>query len=452
MDRIPIHPILKEISRFFTQNGHSVYLVGGAVRDITLGKKPDDWDIATDATPEQVTAIFHRVIPTGIEHGTVTIPFRDHMIECTTFRTEAGYSDGRRPDAVGYAATIEEDLSRRDFTMNAIAVSLPDGRVTDPFGGRDDIARGVIRTVGVASERFNEDGLRPIRAVRFSAQLGFAIDEDTLAAIPGALGVTARVAKERIKDELVKLLVSATPSSGLRFMESAGLLELIIPELYACRGVEQKGLHEFDVLDHLFAACDASPRESLEVRLAALFHDVGKPAVRATDADGNFTFYNHETVSAEMTDKILTRLRFPLKTTATVTHLVRQHMFHYEPNWTDAAVRRFIVRAGEEHIPALFALRRADACAITGLKTEPAHLLEFGDRIKAVTAAKHAFSLKDLALNGKDLIALGIPAGPMTGVILKELLETVLDDPALNTRERLTEIAAAIFQARNVEH
>lgn len=450
MDRIPVHPILKELSRFFTQSGHHVYLVGGAVRDIVLGKKPEDWDVATDATPNEVASIFHRVIPTGIDHGTVTIPFREHMIECTTFRTETGYSDGRRPDAVGYAATIEEDLSRRDFTMNAIAVSLPEGIVTDPFGGRKDIARGIIRTVGLASERFGEDGLRPIRAVRFSAQLGFAIDEETLAAIPGALSVTAKVAKERVRDELVKLVLSPTPSAGLRFMESAGLLGLILPELYACRGIEQKGRHEFDVLDHLYAACDASPRASLEIRLAALFHDVGKPRVRATDTEGNYTFYNHEIVSAEMTETIMNRLRFPLKTIATVVHLVRQHMFHYEPNWTDAAVRRFIVRAGEEHIDQLFALRRADACAITGILTEPAHLAEFTDRIRAVTEASHAFSLKDLSLNGKDLIALGIPPGPMTGLILKELLEAVLDDPELNTRERLSEIAIALRDERTV--
>ena len=446
MDRIPVHPILKDLSRFFTQSGHRAYLVGGAVRDIVLGKKPEDWDIATDATPEEVARLFRRVIPTGIEHGTVTIPFKNHLIECTTFRTEAGYTDGRRPDSVGYAATIEEDLSRRDFTMNAIAVSLPDGAVTDPFGGREDIKRGVIRTVGVASERFGEDGLRPIRAVRFSAQLGFAIDEETLAAIPGALGVTARVARERIKDELVKLLASPAPSAGLRFMESAGLLELILPELYACRGIDQKGMHEFDVLDHLFAACDASPRESLEIRLTALFHDVGKPVVRAVDADGNYTFHHHETVSAEIAGRVLARLRFPIKTTERVAHLVRQHMFHYEPSWTDAAVRRFIVRAGEEHIESLFALRRADACAITGLKTEPAHLLEFGDRIKAVTEAKHAFSLKDLAINGKDLSALGIPAGPATGHILRELLEATLDDPSLNEADRLREIANAIYR------
>ena len=450
MDRIPVHPILKELSHFFTRQGYRVYLVGGAVRDIHLGKKPVDWDVATDATPEQVATLFSHIIPTGIEHGTVTIPFKDRMIECTTFRTEQGYSDGRRPDSIDYAVTIEEDLSRRDFTMNAIAVSLPDGKITDPYNGRADISAGIIRTVGNASERFSEDGLRPLRAVRFSAQLGFAIEEETLAAIPSALQITAMVAKERIRDELEKLLHSPEPSAGLRFMESAGLLKLILPELQACRGIEQKGSHKFDVLDHLFLACDACPRESIELRLAGLFHDIGKPQARAIDSSGVYTFYNHETVSAEIAQKIMERLRFPLKTTATVTHLIRQHMFHYEPAWTDAAVRRFIVRAGEKSVENLFALRRADACAMTGLKTEPAHLAEFGERIQAVIAKKHAFSLKDLAVNGRDLMAEGIPSGPVTGLILAELLDAVIEDPELNERKKLLEIADASYRQKHI--
>ena len=201
MDRVPVPAVLKDFSRFFTSGGFQVFLVGGAVRDLFLDKKADDWDVATDARPEEVATLFKRIIPTGIEHGTVTIPFRDKMIECTTFRTETGFSDGRRPDSVSFHSTIEEDLARRDFTMNAIAVSLPEGNIVDPFGGRADIAAGMIRTVGTASERFAEDGLRPLRAVRFSSQLGFTIDGPTLAAIEPAIPVTARVAKERIRDE-----------------------------------------------------------------------------------------------------------------------------------------------------------------------------------------------------------------------------------------------------------
>jgi len=404
--------------------------------------------VATDARPEEVATLFRRIIPTGIEHGTVTIPFRDKMIECTTFRTETGFSDGRRPDSVSFHATIEEDLARRDFTMNAIAVSLPEGTVVDPFGGRTDIRSGIIRTVGTAGERFSEDGLRPLRAVRFASQLGFMIDGPTLQAIEPALPVTARVARERIRDELVKILVSPVPSKALHFMEITGLLRLVLPELSSCRGVEQKGMHLHDVLDHLLASCDAAPADRLELRLAALLHDAGKPLVRAVGTDGQFTFHNHETESARITAAVMERLRFPLKTQRNVCHLVARHMFHYEPSWTDTAVRRFIVRVGEEHIADLFALRRADSQGITGNAAEPQHLAEFRSRIDRVLEAEHAFSLKDLKVNGKDLMAAGVPPGPRTGLILDELLEAVLEDPSLNTRERLVEIVTEIVRNR----
>jgi poly(A) polymerase/tRNA nucleotidyltransferase (CCA-adding enzyme) len=449
MDRARVPTPLQELSVFFTNKGFQVYLVGGAVRDMFLGKEADDWDIATNATPEEVSALFaKRIIPTGIEHGTVTIPFKGHMIECTTFRTEQGYSDGRRPDSIAYAATIEEDLSRRDFTMNAIAVSLPEGRIIDPFGGRADIRAGVIRTVGVAAERFAEDGLRPLRGVRFSSQLGFNIDDATLAAIPVAIPVTAKVACERVREEFSKILTSPVPSVGIRFMEQTGLLKLILPELASCRGVEQKGMHKLDVLDHLLAACDACPTGNLELRLAGLFHDIGKPAVRADDGAGTYTFYNHEMTSAKIAVAVMTRLRYPLKTCKTVEHLVKQHMFHYESHWTDAAVRRFIVRVGPDQIENLFTLRRADSHAIAGITPDPRLLAEFSERIQTVLDADHAFSLRDLAVNGKDLLAEGIPAGPETGHILNELFESVLDDPALNTRDRLLEIARAIHAAK----
>lgn len=446
MDRVQLPSLLIELSRFFTSGGFQVYLVGGAVRDIFLNKKEDDWDIATDATPEQVSRLFKRIIPTGIEHGTVTIPFRGKMIECTTFRTEQGFSDGRRPDSVSFAGSIEEDLSRRDFTMNAVAVSLPEGCVVDPYNGRVDIKNGIIRSVGNAWERFAEDGLRPLRAVRFASQLGFSIENTTLAAISPALPVTARVATERVRDELIKLLVAPVPSKGLRFMETTGLLNLVLPELQFCRGIEQKGAHHFDVLDHLFLSCDACEPISIELRLASLFHDIGKPDVRAVDCSGFYTFYNHEKVSAQKTADILERLRFPLKTVKCVTHLIREHMFHYESSWTDAAVRRFIVRAGKESIDLLFALRRADAIGITGFPGDNLLLCEFHERINALITLQQAFSLKDLAINGKDLILSGIPSGPLTGYILNELLETVLENQELNTKCQLMEIADRIFR------
>ncbi|MBN2812005.1 MAG: HD domain-containing protein [Spirochaetales bacterium] len=450
MHKIQVPEILKKISVAFKSAGFSVYLVGGAVRDHFLGKEHDDLDIATDATPDQVARLFKRIIPTGIEHGTVTIIVGDRHIECTTFRTEEGYTDGRRPDKIEFAPTIEEDLSRRDFTMNAIAAALPEGIITDPFNGIQDIRHGIIRTVGDAKERFSEDGLRPMRAVRFAAQLGFSIERKTLDAIGPALQVTAQVAIERIRDEFIKIALAPKPSIGLRCMEETGLLRLIFPELQNCRGIEQKGLHAFDVLDHIYFACDSAP-PAIELRLAALFHDIGKPAVRAIGPGGEWTFHNHETESARIAENILKRLKFPVKLTQQTTHLIRQHMFNYQSEWTDAAVRRFIVRVGEESIQDLFSLRRADTAAITGT---PAHALkhtmldEFDDRIQKIQKEKHAFALKDLSVNGGDLVSLGIGPGPVTGKILNELLETVLDDPELNEKQRLLEIARLIYQKK----
>ncbi|GHV84675.1 hypothetical protein AGMMS50230_02830 [Spirochaetia bacterium] len=265
MNNLRLAPVLKEIAAVFSSAGKEVYLVGGAVRDLLLGRASADWDLATNARPEEVTALFKRVIPTGIKHGTVTIRHKGTSIEVTTFRTESEYSDGRRPDEVRYAAAIEEDLSRRDFTMNAAAVKLPEGILVDPFNGQSDIKRRLIRCVGKAEERFAEDGLRPMRAVRFAAQLGFNLEEKTLLAIPGALPTTAMVAAERIREELDKTLASASPQTGLVIMEETGLLKFILPELETCRGIEQKGYHRFDVLDHsLFALAYAANRTSRE--------------------------------------------------------------------------------------------------------------------------------------------------------------------------------------------
>jgi len=275
-----IHPILKEIASIFTNNGKEIYLVGGAVRDMLLGKKIHDWDLTTNALPEEVTEIIRRaggkVIPTGIKHGTVTVLYKNQSAEITTFRTESDYIDGRRPDKVSYAASIEEDLSRRDFTMNAIALRLPAGEIVDPFGGEKDIKAKIIRCVGNPLERFNEDGLRPMRAVRFASQLGFKIEKNTLDVIPGTLEICAKVSWERVRDEVDKILGSNKPSLGFHLMEKTGLLNLFIPELSTCRGIEQKGFHDFDVLDHSLLACDyaAMKNYSNDVRLASLFHDV----------------------------------------------------------------------------------------------------------------------------------------------------------------------------------
>jgi putative nucleotidyltransferase with HDIG domain len=458
MEHIKIPPPLSKMRTLLAEKGFASYLVGGAVRDTLRGKPMSDWDVATNARPEDVCAIFRRVIPTGIEHGTVTVLFMGHKIEVTTFRTEADYSDGRHPDSVSYTASIEEDLSRRDFTINAIAASLADGKITDPFGGRADIKQKILRTVGDPRDRFVEDGLRPVRAIRFAATLGFAIDSKTQEAIPGALEKTRLVSIERFRDEFVKMLGADEPSVALKLMEQTGILPLFLPELCVCRGVDQKDYrnhHQFDVLDHLFYACDGAPKDNLTVRLAALFHDIGKPLVKETiqkpDASGIShsicTFYNHEQKSAELCKRIMTRLRFPNQLIVGASHLVAEHMFHYEPSWSDSAIRRFVVRVTPEAIPDLFDLRIADAYGMTCARPPidrggwAENLLEFKERIDAVLAEKTALSLKDLAVSGSDLLAIGIPPGKAIGLVLHELLETVLDNPAENEREHLLQIA-----------
>lgn len=464
MHSIKIPLVLQKMNSIFEENGFKAYLVGGAVRDALMGKEPSDWDLTTNATPEQVMKIFHKVIPTGIAHGTVTVHFMKEEIEVTTFRTESDYSDGRHPDKVEYTGNIEEDLSRRDFTMNAIAVSIKDGSLVDPFDGQKDIKKKIIRTVGNPYERFSEDGLRPVRAVRFSAQLGFEIEKETFKAIsdPKILSVTKGISVERFRDELMKLLKAEKPSYGLKIMEESGIMHLFMPEFDVCRGCIQgdfRGFHEFDVMDHLLYACDGAPKEKPIVRLAALFHDIGKPKSKKvvhTDAGDTNTFYSHERYSAEITKTLMTRLKFSNAEIESVCHLVENHMFNYEPNWTDAAVRRFLVKVKFENVEDLFDLRLAD---IYGMHNIPvrmhdtstvALLLEFKERIDKEEAQKTALDLKSLAVNGKDLMQNGIPAGKILGQILNELFETVLDDPAQNTKETLLNIAKNLYESRTL--
>ncbi|MDY2826115.1 MAG: HD domain-containing protein [Treponema sp.] len=457
-----IPDILKKMNEIFVQHGYKAYLVGGAVRDMLMGKEPHDWDVTTDATPEQVMSIFRKVIPTGIAHGTVTVHFMKNEIEVTTFRTESDYSDGRHPDKVEYTGNIEEDLSRRDFTINAIASYLGDGTITDPFHGRDDIKRKVIRTVGNPLERFSEDGLRPVRAVRFSAQLGFEIERETLKAIsePEILKKTSGISLERFRDELLKLMKAEKPSAGLKLMEESGILDIFIPEFKKCRGCIQgdfRGYHQFDVLDHLFYACDGAPASKQNVRLAALFHDIGKPDVKRvipTPQGDQFTFYNHEAKSQQITKEILFRLKFSNAEIANICHLVVNHMFNYTQDWTDAAVRRFLAKIQAENLEDLYDLRLAD---IYGMNNAPvrgqdsrtiALLNELKDRISKETEKNSVLSLKQLAVNGKDLMKNGISAGKDLGFVLNQLLETVLEDPSQNEKEQLIKIALNIYKKR----
>ena len=469
--KIKLDSTLIEFGKVFFQAGYKAYLVGGAVRDMLMKVPAHDWDVATNATPQDVIKLFKFVVPTGIEHGTVTVHYKGNEIEVTTFRTEAGYSDGRHPDSINYAATIEEDLARRDFTMNAIAASLEDGTITDPYGGQDDIKNKLIRTVGAAHERFMEDGLRPVRALRFASKLGFSIEKNTYSEIfkEEIQAKAASISIERFRDEFEKIMASPKPSVGLKLLEESGLLDIFIPEFKICRGCIQsdyRAFHKFDVLDHLFYACDGAPADKLNVRLAALFHDIGKPAAKKilheTVLDGEkndgskkeietITFYNHEAFGEKITQKLMTRLKFSNDMISNVCHLVKEHMFHYESNWSEAAVRRFIIRVKPECMEDLYDLRLADMYGMYNEKVDVRYsesvklLLELKARVEKELSKKTALSLKSLAVNGRDLMQLGIPAGKELGRILNELLECVIEDPAMNNKERLIETAKKIF-------
>lgn len=434
--------MLKEVGRIFGDRHYDAYLVGGAVRNRIAGLPDTDFDLATDARPEQVVSLFRRVIPTGIKHGTVTVFYKGHKIEVTTFRADGAYSDARHPDNVQFGVSIEEDLKRRDFTMNAMAVSLATGELSDPHGGRKDIRARIIRAIGDPSERFREDGLRLMRACRFACQLEFSVSNETLEGMRLQADRILGVSAERIQDELVKVLASPQPSIAFELMDRSGLLPLLFPELEQCKGIEQKGIHEFDVFKHSLLACDGAPRDRLELRLAALFHDLGKPVAYALDENGSPTFYGHEIESEKLTTAILKRLRFSNAVEEKVRHLVRHHMFHYEENWSDSAVRRFLARVGKDSVEELFLLRRADTYGAAGRYVDDRALADFSAHIHRVLESEDALTIKDLAVDGNVLSSeAGIPKGPIMGTVLKELLASVLDDPSLNTRENLIRIA-----------
>jgi len=440
-----------DLALVFKTAGFQCHLVGGAVRDIMMGRPHSDFDIATDALPAQVVFLFHKVIPTGIKHGTMTVLFKGMTFEVTTFRTETDYSDGRRPDTVAFQPSIFDDLARRDFTINAMAYDLIANRLNDPHEGEKDLRRRLIRAIGEPAERFREDGLRPLRACRIAAQLSFAVDTPTRDAIPGALDILARVSAEKVPHEPPKTLQGPVPSTGLFPMKDTGILGVILPELLEGVGVTQGSLHCYDVFTHSLYACDAAPAESLLLRMAALFHDIGKPRVRAVDQEARPTFYEHERVSAGMTEEILSRLKLPNIVVKDVAHLVAHHMFNYQEEWSDAAVRRLIARVGESKVKDIIALRRADQIGMCreNARSFPEGLAAFAARVTSVLEAGRAFTVRQMAADGIDIMSrLGLPPGPQVGIILEELLQAVLDDPSLNEKEKLLQIAEKFYNQR----
>ena len=324
------------------EHGKRGWVVGGCVRDLLRGRTPSDWDVATDARPEEMKRIFRKVIETGIAHGTVTVIVRGQHYEVTTLRGEGAYTDGRRPDAVHFVDDIVADLARRDFTINAIAIDPVDGHVIDPFDGQKDLAAHVIRAVGDARERFGEDGLRVLRAARFAATLECAVEPGTLAAMadPRSLDTYRKVSAERVRDEWLKAMKAHRPSRAFELMLSTGLLAISCPEMVESVGCEQNKHHQYDVWGHAMASLDACEPEPV-LRVAALLHDVGKPRSRQmSDKTKDWTFYEHERIGAEMAEPILTRLKFSNDERDRVVRLVRHHLVCYAPSWSDAAVRR----------------------------------------------------------------------------------------------------------------
>ncbi len=428
--------------------GAELMLVGGAVRDELLGRPHADWDLATKLLPQAVMDRARvaglKVIPTGLQHGTVTVILEDQPVEVTTFRSDGDYLDGRRPESVRLGVDLVEDLSRRDFTINAMALPVGGGDLVDPFGGRADLAAGIIRAVGDPLKRFGEDGLRTLRACRFASQLGFEIEAATLAAIPQRLEVARRVAAERVFTELDKLLRGAEPERGLHLLAESGLLDLWLPELRPMFGCAQNRHHRHDVWLHTLEVVRLVPAES-GLRWAALLHDAGKPGTRSIGPDGELHFYGHEERSLEMAEWILERLKASHALRKEVAALIRHHCTSPTAAWGDAACRRFLGRLGEDGLSledwATFRLADHQGKGVEVEARLGEHQLMVS-RLVALASARPPLALRDLALDGAALMKLaGRPGGPWLGQLQRQLLEAVLDDPAANTTQGLSRLA-----------
>ena len=438
-----IPPHVAALMERLRANGYAAYLVGGSLRDLLLGREPADWDLATDARPEQVAAL----VPgsrADNPFGTVFAPTAGGPVEITTFRADRAYEDFRRPSGVDFGERIEDDLARRDFTVNAIAWGGAPGSAPaaiDPFDGRGDLDRRLLRAVGDPAARFREDALRTLRAIRLAAVLGFEIEPATLTAIGEAAPLAIHLSGERIAAEIERLLAAERPSVGLRLAMDSGLLRVIAPLLAEQRGVAQNKAPGEDLWDHTCRTVDAAAAgtASPTVRLAALLHDIGKPAT----VDGGH-FYGHEIVGAEQAVDLLRRWNRPRDTVERVAHLIRHHMFGYAPAWSDAAVRRFIGKVGRDRLADLFALREADNVG-SGRAADVDGLDELRARVDRELAAGSAIDRSGLAIDGADLIAeLGLTPGPTIGRILDRLVDRVVADPTRNERGRLLETARAI--------
>ena len=433
-DKIPIS--VKYILDTLNNQCHAAYIVGGAVRDILLGKQPKDWDICTSALPSEVKCIFDKTIDTGLKHGTVTVMLDDIPYEVTTFRIDEGYSDGRHPDKVTFSKDLKEDLSRRDFTINAIAIDAK-GVLYDYFDGLKHLNDGMIVCVGNPADRFNEDGLRRIRAIRFACQCGFHIVESTYNEIRGDI---THISKERLRDELNKILISDNPSDGIYDLHQTRMLKYFgMDELDNCFGFEQHNKHHNkDVADHILYALSNSENDLL-LRLAILLHDVGKPSVYAFK-DGHGTFYAHHKVSADMAREIMEFLKYSNKEIDVVNKLVYNHMCRYY-KYTNKSIKKLINRVGSDNLDRLYKLMICDRLATSPpYDFEDIYMLKF--KCDKFLNEKQPLRIKDLVIDGDDLLSVGFKQGREIGKVLNSLLEIVLEDEKANEREFL--IAKAI--------
>jgi tRNA nucleotidyltransferase/poly(A) polymerase len=438
----------KEVS-YVTQTletaGFEAFLVGGCVRDLILGREPKDWDVTTNANPEQIIAIFPKTFYENT-FGTVgvvneeTSDERLKVIEVTPYRTESGYTDNRHPDAVAFSEKLEDDLKRRDFTVNALAYSVSQETLTDIYEGENDIKNMIIRTVGKPDDRFNEDGLRIMRAIRLSAELGFEIEAETEKSILENGQLLQNISRERIRDEFTKIIMSPEPMKGLQTLKKMGLMTFIVPELVKTYGIEQNRAHSYDVWEHLLHSVQGSADKNypLEIRLSALFHDISKPESRRWGKEQNtWTFYGHEVLGARTVKKILSDLKYPTKVIEKVTTMVRWHMFFSDTEQiTLSAVRRMIANVGRENIWDLMNLRICDRIGTGRPKEDPYRLRKYHAMIEEVM--RDPVSVGMLKIDGKRLMDVThVTPGPAIGFALHALLEEVLEDPMKNNEEYL---------------
>lgn len=433
--RIPVpEPVARVVERLAAA-GHHAYLVGGCVRDGLLGRSPEDYDIATSATPSEVERLFDKVVPVGAAFGSSLVLSSGMEVHVTTFRSEMEYRDARRPSAVRFGVSIEEDLARRDFTVNAIAWDPLRDRYVDPFGGREDLCRRLIRAVGEPGERFREDALRTLRAVRFAAVLGFDMEEATWEGVQAEAEGVQRLSAERVRDELLKILAAPDVGRALWMMVALGLFFLVFPELRGADRLAQAKRGAPTLLDHSIQAAAAVHGPAL-LRLAALLHDAGKLRTRSVTTEGRVVFHGHEREGAAIARSLMQRLHFPRAEVERVASLVEMHMAVSQPV-SKKALRRWLDRYGEEWVRELLHLGRADAVA-SGWGEENPHIDRLEASLREVLAEGAAFSRKRLSIDGRDVMReLGIPPGRLVGDVLEKVYDAVLEDPSLNERERL---------------